>query len=207
MAVLLLFCLPLIFFAYAFQLEARNKHIFIFFIGIAATALFLLTVSFFSAKTDRYIGSLGSYFFYSFFINTFIPLCIVLLIALIFSGFNTLTMTAALFGFFTVKIYEQLFLASAHLHITPIVLSIIMYAGALFILDALLHFCADITFYYAIACALCFLLFIGILILGTFALGLRYFKGNPIVYGSILAGITLIGMGLHFILYRHGNAD
>ena len=207
MAVLLLFCLPLIFFSYAFQLEEKNKHIFIFFVGIAATTLFLLIVSFFSAKTDRYIGSLGSYFFYFFFVDTFIPFCIVLLIALIFSGFNVLPIPAALFGLFTVKRYQQLFLASTHLRIMPIVLCIILYASALFILDALLHFCTDITFYYAVACTLCFLLFIGILILGTFALGLHYFKENPIIYGSILAGITLIGTVLHFILYRHGNAD
>ena len=38
-----------------------------FFVGIAATTLFSLVVSFFSAKTDHYIGSLGSYFFYFFF--------------------------------------------------------------------------------------------------------------------------------------------
>ena len=206
MAVLLLLCIPLIFFSYAFQLEEKNKHIFLFFVGIAATTLFLLIVSFFSAKTDRYIGSLGSYFFYSFFVDTFIPFCIVLLIALIFSGFNVLPIPAALFGLFTVKIYQQLFLASTHLRIMPIVLCIILYASALFILDALLHFCTDITFYYIVACTLCFLLFIGILILGTFALGLHYFKGNPIIYGSILAGIALIGTVLHFILYRQGNA-
>ena len=206
MAVLLLLCIPLIFFSYAFQLEEKNKHIFIFFVGIAATTLFLLIVSFFSAKTDRYIGSLGSYFFYFFFVDTFIPFCIVLLIALIFSGFNVLPIPAALFGLFTVKIYQQLFLASTHLRIMPIVLCIILYASALFILDALLHFCTDITFYYAVACTLCFLLFIGILILGTFALGLHYFKENPIIYGSILAGINLIGTVLHFILYRQRNA-
>jgi len=206
MAVLLLLCIPLIFFSYAFRLEEKNKHIFMFFVGIAATTLFLLIVSFFSAKTDRYIGSLGSYFFYFFFVDTFIPFCIVLLIALIFSGFNVLPIPAALFGLFTVKIYQQLFLASTHLRIMPIVLCIILYASALFILDALLHFCTDITFYYAVACTLCFLLFIGILILGTFALGLHYFKENPIIYGSILAGITLIGTVLHFILYRQRNA-
>lgn len=206
MAVLLLLCIPLIFFSYAFRLEEKNKHIFIFFVGIAATTLFLLIVSFFSAKTDRYIGSLGSYFFYFFFVDTFIPFCIVLLIALIFSGFNVLPIPAALFGLFTVKIYQQLFLASTHLRIMPIVLCIILYASALFILDALLYFCTDITFYYAVACTLCFLLFIGILILGTFALGLHYFKENPIIYGSILAGITLIGTVLHFILYRQRNA-
>ena len=177
-----------------------------FFVGIAATTLFLLIVSFFSAKTDRYIGSLGSYFFYFFFVDTFIPFCIVLLIALIFSGFNVLPIPAALFGLFTVKIYQQLFLASTHLRIMPIVLCIILYASALFVLDALLHFCTDITFYYTVACTLCFLLFIGILILGTFALGLHYFKENPIIYGSILAGITLIGTVLHFILYRQKNA-
>ena len=171
MAVLLLLCIPLIFFSYAFQLEEKNKHIFLFFVGSAATTLFLLIVSFFSAKTDRYIGSLGSYFFYSFF-----------------------------------SLFQQLFLASTHLRIMPIVLCIILYASALFILDALLHFCTDITFYYTVACTLCFLLFIGILILGTFALGLHYFKGNPIIYGSILAGIALIGTVLHFILYRQGNA-
>lgn len=206
MAVLLLLCIPLIFFSYAFQLEEKNKHIFMFFVGIAATTLFLLIVSFFSAKTDRYIGSLGSYFFYSFFVDTFIPFCVVLLIALIFSGFNVLPIPAALFGLFTVKIYQQLFLASTHLRIMPIVLCIILYASALFILDALLHFCTDITFYYAVACTLCFLLFMGILILGTFALGLHYFKGDPIIYGSILAGLSLIGTVLHFILYRQGNA-
>ncbi|MGI5090296.1 hypothetical protein ABK01_05975 [Treponema sp. OMZ 305] len=206
MAVLLLFCIPLIFFSYAFQLEEKNKHIFMFFVGIAATTLFLLIVSFFSAKTDRYIGSLGSYFFYSFFVDTFIPFCIVLLIALIFSGFNVLPIPAALFGLFTVKIYQQLFLASTHLRIMPIVLCIILYTSALFILDALLHFCAEITFYYAVACTLCFLLFMGILMLGTFALGLYYFKGDPIIYGSILAGLALIGTVLHFILYRKGNA-
>lgn len=206
MAVLLLFCLPLIFFSYAFQLEEKNKHFFMFFVGIATTTLFLLIVSFFSAKTDRYIGSLESYFFYSFFVDTFIPFCIVLLIALIFSGFNVLPISAALFGLFTVKIYQQLFLASMHLRIMPVILCIILYASALFILDALLHFCTGITFYYAIACTLCFLLFIGILILGTFALGLHYFKGTPVIYGSILAGLTLIGTVLHFILYRKRNA-
>ena len=99
-----------------------------------------------------------------------------------------------------------MFLASTHLRITPIVLSIILYVSALFILDALLRFCADVTFYYAIACALVFLLFIGILILGTFALGFYYFKGTQIIYGSILTGIALIGTVLHFIIYRQGNA-
>ena len=145
-------------------------------------------------------------FFYYFFIDTFIPLCVVLLAALLLSGFNVSTVPSALFGLFTVKIYQQLFLASTHLRIIPIVLCIILYASALFILDALLHFCTDITFYYAVAYALCFLLYIGILILGTFALGLHYFKGNPLIYGSILAGLTLIGTVLHFILYRQGNA-
>ena len=206
MAVLLLFCIPLVFFSYSFQLEEKNKHIFMFFVGIAATTLFSLVVSFFSAKTDHYIGSLGSYFFYFFFVDTFIPFCIVLLIALIFSGFNASVPPAALFVLFTVKIYQQLFLASTHLRITPIVLSIILYVSALFILDALLRFCADVTFYYAIACALVFLLFIGILILGTFALGFYYFKGTQIIYGSILTGIALIGTVLHFIIYRQGNA-
>ena len=202
MAFLLLLCIPLVFFSYAFQLEEKNKHIFMFFIGIATATLFLLIMSFFSTKTDRYIGSLGNYFFYSFFVDTFIPLCIVLLIALIFSGFNILPTTAALFGLFTVKIYQQLFLASTHLHIMPIVLCIIMYTSALFILDALLHFCADITFSYVIVCVLIFLVFIGILMLGTFGLGIQYFKGNPIIYGTILTGLTLIGTVLHFIIYR-----
>jgi hypothetical protein len=206
MTVLLLLCIPLIFFSYASQLEEKNKHIFMFFVGIAATTLFLLVVSFFSAKTDRYIGSLGGYFFYFFFVDTFIPFCVVLLTALIFSGFSILPIPAALFGLFTVKIYQQLFLASTHLRIMPVILCIIMYASALFILDALLHFCTEITFYYVVAGSLCFLLFIGVLILGTFALGLYYFKGNPLTYGAILAGIALIGTVLHFIIYRKGNA-
>ena len=206
MAILLLFCLPLVFFSYVYQLEEKNKHIVLFVVGIAATTLFLLIVSFFSANTDHYIDSLGNYFFYFFFVETFIPFCIVLLLALIFSGFYVLTTPAALFGFFTVKIYQQLFLASTHLHITPIVLYIVMYAGALFILDALLHFSENITFYPFIAYALCFILFIGILMLGTLALGLNYFKGNPLIYNSILTGIVLIGMVLHFIMYRQGNA-
>lgn len=177
-----------------------------FFVGIAATTLFWLAVSFFSAKTDRYIGSVGNYFFYSFFIDTFIPFCIVLLIALICSGFTILPITAALFGLFTVKIYRQLFLTSTHLRIMPIVLCIIMYTSALFILDALLHFCADIAFPYVIACILSFFLFIGSLISGTIALGLHYFKENPIIYGSILVGLTLTGTALHFIIYRQTNA-
>ena len=188
MAILLLFCLPLVFFSYVYQLEEKNKHIVLFVVGIAATTLFLLIVSFFSANTDHYIDSLGNYFFY------------------FFSGFYVLTTPAALFGFFTVKIYQQLFLASTHLHIMPIVLYIVMYAGALFILDALLHFSENITFYPFIAYALCFILFIGILMLGTLALGLNYFKGNPLIYNSILTGIVLIGMVLHFIIYRQGNA-
>lgn len=207
MAVLLLFCLPLIFFSYVFQLEEKNKHIFIFFIGITTTALFFLLVSFFSAKTDRYIDPLGNFFFYAFVLDTFIPLCIVLLIALLFSGFNVSTMPAALFGLFTVKIYQQLLLTSAHPHIMPIVLCMIMYAGALFILDALLHFCAGITFYYFIAVSLCFLLFIGILVLGAFALDSYYFRGNPVAYSVILAGIAVPGTLVHFILYRRGSAD
>ena len=177
-----------------------------FFVGIAATTLFLLVVSFFSAKTDRYIGSLGGYFFYFFFVDTFIPFCVVLLTALIFSGFSILPIPAALFGLFTVKIYQQLFLASTHLRIMPVILCIIMYAGALFILDALLHFFTKITLYYAIAGSLCFLLFLGVLVLGTFALGLYYFKGNPLTYGAILTGIALIGTVLHFIIYRKGSA-
>ena len=207
MAVLLLFCLPLVFFSYAFQLEEKNKHIFMFVVGIAATTLFLLTVSFFSVNTDRYIASLGNYFFYSFFIDTFIPFCIVLLVALIFSGFNVLSIPAALFGLFVVKIYQQLFLASTHLHVMPIVLCIITYASTLLILDALLHFCADITFSYTIVCILCFFLFISTLMLGIFALGLHYFKGNPMIYGSILAGLPLFGAVLHFIIYRKGNSN
>ena len=207
MAVLLLFCLPLIFFSYTFQLEEKNKHIFMFFVGIGAATLFLLIISFFPAKTDRYIGSLGSYFFYSFFVDTLIPFCIVVLIALIFSGFNVLATSAALFGLFTVKIYQQLFLTSTHLRIMPIVLCIVMYTGALFILDALLHFADNITFYYPIVCVLCFLLFIGVLMLGSLALGLNYFKEKPMIHGSILIGIALIGMVLHFIVYRKGNTD
>lgn len=207
MAVLLLFCLPLIFFSYMFQLEAKNKHIFIFFIGIATTTLFLLLTSFFPAETDRYINTLGSYFFYFFFIDTLIPLCLVVLIALLLSGFSASTIPSALFGLFTVKIYRQLFLASPHLHIMPIALCIIMYAEALFILDALLHFCDSVTFYYFIAVSLCFLLFIGILALGTFGLGVQYFKGSRIVYNSILAGITVIGTILHFIVHRCGGVD
>lgn len=177
-----------------------------FFVGIAAATLFSLVMSLFSRSADRVIDSLGSYFFYSFFVDTFIPLCVVLLIAVLLSGLNILTVPAALFGLFTVKIYQQLFLASAHIRIMPIVLCIILYASALFILDALLHLSADITFYYAVACTLCIFLFMGILILGTFALGLQYFKGNPFIYGSILAGIALIGMVLHFVVYRQGNA-
>ena len=206
MAILLLFCLPLIFFSYVFQAESKNKHIFIFFVGIAATALFILLLSFFSAKTDRVIDSLRSYVFYFFFVDIFIPFCVVLPITLIFSGFNILTTPAALFGFFTVQIYHQLFLASAHLHIMPVVLYIIMYTSALFILDGLLHFSDNVTFYYPVACALCFLLYIGILILGTIAQGLHYFKGNPIMYSSILMGIPLIGSVSHIITYRQGNA-
>lgn len=178
-----------------------------FVVGIATTTLFLLTVSFFSVNTDRYIASLGNYFFYSFFIDTFIPFCIVLLVALIFSGFNVLSIPAALFGLFAVKIYQQLFLASTHLRVMPIVLCIITYASTLLILDALLHFCADITFSYAIVCILCFFLFISTLMLGIFALGLHYFKGNPMIYGSILAGLPLFGAVLHFIIYRKGNND
>lgn len=206
MALLLLFCIPLIFFSYIFQGESKNKHIFMFLVGIAATTVFLLFLSFFSAKTDRYIGTLGGYIFYSFFVDTFIPLCIVLVIALIFSGFNVGTTPAALFGLFTVKIYQQLFLASAQLRIMPIVLCIIMYTSALFILDALLHFSDSVTFYYPVACVLCFLLFSGILIVGTFALAFYYFKGNPIIYGSILTGSMVLGSILHFITYRQGNA-
>ena len=206
MTVLLLFCIPLFFFSYVFQLEEKNKHIFMFFVGSAAAALFLLVVSFFSAQTEHYIGSLSAYFFYSFFVDTFIPFCIVLLTAFIISGFSVSSLPAALFGLFTVKIYRQLFLTSTHLHIMPIVLCIIMYTSALFILDALLHFCADITLHYIISCILSFLLFIGILMLGIFALGLYYFKASPIIYGSILAGFAIIGMALHFIIYRQGNA-
>ena len=110
-----------------------------FFVGIAAATLFSLVMSLFSRSADRAIDSLGSYFFYSFFVDTFIPLCVVLLIAVLLSGLNILTVPAALFGLFTVKIYQQLFLASAHIRIMPIVLCIILYASALFILDALLH--------------------------------------------------------------------
>ena len=207
MAVLLLLCIPLVFFSYAFQLEKKSHHVFMFFVGIAATTLFLLTISFFSVKTDRSISSLGAYFFYSFFIDTFIPFCIVLLVALIFSGFNVLSIPAALFGLFVVKIYQQLFLASTHLRVMPIVLCIITYASTLLILDALLHFCADITFSYTIVCILCFFLFISTLMLGIFALGLHYFKGNPMIYGSILAGLPLFGAVLHFIIYRKGNSN
>ena len=206
MVVLLLFCIPLIFFSYAFQLEEKNKHIFMFFVGVATMSLFLLAISFFSAKTARSVGSLGGYFFYFFFVDTFIPFCIVLLIALIFSGFSILPIPAAMFGLFTVKIYQQLFLASAHPRIMPIILCIIMYVSALFILDALLHFCNDITFYYIIACIFCFLLFIGLLMLGTLAIGLHYFKGNPIIYGAILIGMSVIGTILHVIIYRRRNA-
>ena len=205
MTVLLLLCLPLVFFSYAFQLEAKNKHIFMFFIGITTTMLFSLLISFFSSNTDRYIDTVGSYFFYAFFVDTLIPLCVVTAVALILSGFNMITTPAALFGLFTVKIYQQLFLTSTHLRSMPIILSIIMYAGSLFILDALLHFCADITFYYFIACTICFFLFIGIFMLGTFALGIYYFKGNQTVYSAILAGIAVIGTLLHFIGHRHGS--
>ena len=207
MAILLLFCIPLIFFSYVFQLEAKNKHIFMFFIGIATTTLFLLLLSFFFAQTDRYIDAVGRYFFYYFFIDTFIPLCVVLLVALLLSGFNVSTVPSALFGLFTVKIYQHLFLLSVHLRIMPIVLFIITYIGALFILDALLHFCEGITFYYFIAVFLSFLLFIGILILGIFGLGIQYFKGSQIIYCSILAGIIITGTLLHFVLYRRGNTD
>ena len=207
MAVLLFFCIPLIFFSYVFQVESKNKHIFMFLVGIAATTLFLLFLSFFSAKADRYIATIGGYVFYAFFVDTFIPLCIVLVIALIFSGFNVVATPAALFGLFTVKIYQQLFLASAQMRLMPIVLSIIMYISALFILDALLHFSDSVTFYYPIACTLCFLLFIGILIVGTFALAFYHLKGNPIIYGSLLTGTMLLATVLHFIVYRQGSVS
>ena len=34
-----------------------------------------------------------------------------------------------------------------------------------------------------------------------------YFKGNPMIYGSILAGLPLFGAVLHFIIYRKGNSN
>lgn len=202
MAVLLLFCLPLVFCAYAFQLEERNKHFFAFFTGITVTALFLLTVSSFFSKTDVYIGTLKSYLFYVFLTDTLIPVGIVIVIVLLLSRFNALTVPAALFGLFTVKIYQQLFLTSAHLRIMPIVFTMIVYTGALFILDAFLHFCSDATFHYGIVCILGFLLFMGVLLLGVFGLGLYYFGRNTVVYSSIFTGIAVIGTILHFAVHR-----
>ena len=206
MGVLLLFCLPLIFLAYAFQLEEKNKHFLLFFAGIfTAVPVFLLISSFFP-RTDIY-ATLKTYLFYSFFVDTLIPVCIVTIIAFLFSGFSLVTAPAALFGLFTVKIYQQLFLMSAYIRIMPLILSLIVYAGALLFFDALVRFCADITFYCTPICFLCFLLFIGVLATGFVGIGLQYFGGNNRIYIAIFGSIASIGMILHLAVYGRRVSD
>jgi len=207
MSILLLFCLPLIFGAYAFQLEEKHKHFFAFFIGIFTSSLFLLLISSFSLNKDASIGSLKDYLFQAFFTGTVIPIGIVVLAVLPLTGFSFPTVPSALFGLFTVKVYQQLFLSSAHVRIMPVVLLITVYAGTLFIFDALLHFCANITFYYSIACILCFCFSIGILMIGISGIGIRYFGGRELIYGSLIAVPAVVGTVLHIIVYRKGMSE
>lgn len=202
MAILLLFCIPLVFAAYVSQLEDNRKHLFVFFYGVLIAILFLAAEIFLFSETDRIIDSLRHYLFHSFLIDTAIPVCIVTIIAACLSGFNFLPVPSALFGLFTVKIYYHIFLTSAHLRIEPILLSIIVYIGTLFIFDALLRFCNDIAFSHFVAYLLCFTVFIGCLLLGFLGLGFRFFGENKTVYSCIFAGIAVTGIISHFTAHR-----
>lgn len=204
MAVLLLFCIPLVLSAYIFQLEETEKHFLAFLLGVFVAALCIFAITSAFPRIAAAPDTLQRFMRHTFFLQTGIPLCITAAAALVLFRFKFLVVPSALFGFFTVKIYQQLFLMSAHMRILPIIFHIIMYVGALFIFDALLRLCTQMTFYYLVACTCCFVLFIGILAAGFFGLGLWYFRGNEIVYLSIFVGIALIGIGVHVAVYRRG---
>ena len=202
MAILLLFCLPLVLGSYIFQLEEKEKHFLAFLLGSFVTSLCLFSISYLVPKTFLLPNTLQNFIWNGFFIQTGIPLCITALVVLLLFRFNFLVLPSALFGLFTVKIYQQLFLMSSHVRILPIFFHITVYVGTLFLFDALLRLCAEMTFYYSVACSCCFLVFVGILMFGFFGLGLWYFHGNELVYRSVFAGISLIGIGLHIVIYR-----
>lgn len=204
MAVLLLFCLPLVLGSYIFQLEEKEKHFLAFFLGSVLTSLCLFSISYIVPKTFFVPNTLQNFIWNVFFIQTGIPLCIAVLATLLLFRFNFLILPSALFGLFTVKIYQQLFLMSTHVRILPIFFHIVVYVGALFIFDALLRLCSGMSFYYITAFCCSFLLFVGILMLGFLGLGLWFFHEQELFYRSIFAGIVLIGIGMHIIVYRKG---
>lgn len=206
MTILLLFVLPLVFGAYAFQLEDKHAHFAAFFFGIILGALFLVIASFFGTHSISSAHSLTAYFLYVFFTEILLPVCIVAPCALIVSRFNFLTVPAALFGLATVKIYHSMFLFSSSARMFPIIMYLIIYTGTLFIFDALLRLCTEITFYYFAAASLCFAVFIAALGVGCFAMALYYFKGNSLAYGLMLGSIGIIGLLLHFFVHYKATA-
>lgn len=203
MSVLLLFCLPLIFASYVFQLEDKNKHIFAFFTGILVSALLQPLISTVMPQAVSYAHSLKSYVHAVFAAGTGIPLLITALAVFLLSGFQFLAVPSGLFGLFTVKIYQYLFLTSAHPHTMPIVFYLLIYTGTLFIFDAALHFCAELTFYHYAVCCICFFLFAALLFCGHLGWGLWYFGYMRTAYaGSCFAGLMVLGFGLHSVVYR-----
>ena len=208
MAILLLFCLPLVFASYTFQLEDKNRHLYAFFLGMCTAALLLLLVSTVSPlalynKAD----TLKSYMYHVFFIHTTIPLLVTALAVFLLSGFQFIAVPSGLFGLFTVKVYQQLFLTSAAPRIMPVVFYILLYVSALFIFDALLHFCAEVTFYDNAVCSLCFCVILVVLLVGHLGWGLWYFKNIGTVYTAALFAVpTVLGLALHIAVYRKVGA-
>ena len=207
MVVLLLLCLPLVFASYAFQLEDKNRHIFSFFLGIFTAGLLIPVVSTVFPLALHNIDSMKSYVYHAFFTHTIVPLLITALAVFLLSGFQPLAVPSGLFGLFTVKIYQQLFITSADPRVMPVVFYILLYASTLFIFDALLHFCAEITFYYYTVCGLCFLGFLGLLFGAYFGWGLWYFGNISSVSAvALFAGLTVLALALHITVYRRAGS-
>lgn len=199
MIVLLVFCLPLVFAASVTYSEEKSRSILMYGVSILLSAITVPVLSAVFWINGNVTDSLAAYFLYYLFIDTFIPLCIVLPLCILIARVHFLTTPAVLFGFFTVKVYQILFLTSAEGRIAPVLLRIIVYAGAVLCFDALLRLCAVRFWRHFTQYAILLIAFFCITAFGWFAVSLWYFKGNSIVYSAILFGLSFIGLALQCI--------
>ena len=199
MIVLLVFCLPLVFAASVTYSEEKKRSIVIYGVGILLSAVTVSALSAIFQIDGNMTDSLTAYLLYHFFIDTVIPLCIVLPVCILIARFHFLTTSAALFGFFTVKVYQFLFLTSAEGRITPVVLRIVLYVGAGLCFDALLRLCSVRSWRHFTQYAILLVGFFCITAIGWFAVSLWYFKGSGIIYSTILSGLLFVGIALQCI--------
>ncbi|EFW37711.1 hypothetical protein [Treponema phagedenis] len=203
MTVLLVFCLPLIFFASISVYGDKGPKILAFLLGILLATVMLFIRSFFIENFDPYAASLlsqwGRFFFLYFFFPCLICLPIYLGIHHSFDSETLITSSSCLFGVYTAVFFSYLYNNTDLPVLTPLVLMILSFAASLYVFEAILRLVLEsfglVIIEYLIA-VIIFLVFCG---LGALVLCFWFFMYSPYIYGGLMLGLCLVALLLYFI--------